>query len=102
MFVLPTRTDIWGLVINEAMAAGLPIVTTDRCVAGMEMIEDAVNGYIVPVNDDQQLAARCVEILSNEMLSRQMKINNLEKIKDYTVEKMAEVHLRVFERFLKT
>lgn len=41
LFVLPTRTDIWGLVINEAMANGLPVITTDRCVAGIELIKDA-------------------------------------------------------------
>ena len=38
VFALPTRSDVWGLVINEAMACGLPVVTTDRCVAGMELI----------------------------------------------------------------
>ena len=45
LFVLPTREDIWGLVINEAMANGLPIITTDKCVAGKELIND--NGYII-------------------------------------------------------
>ena len=40
LFVFPTREDIWGLVINEAMANALPIITTDRCVAGLELIEN--------------------------------------------------------------
>ena len=46
LFVLPTREDIWGLVINEALAYGLPTITTDRCVAGLELIENGVNGYV--------------------------------------------------------
>ena len=37
IYVLPTREDIWGLVINEAMAYGLPIITTDNCLAGLEL-----------------------------------------------------------------
>ena len=35
VFCLQTRGDVWGLVVNEAMAYGLPIITTDKCVAGM-------------------------------------------------------------------
>ena len=46
--MLPTREDIWGLVINEAMAYGLPIIPTDKCVAGMEMIRK--NGRILSVD----------------------------------------------------
>ena len=45
----PTREDIWGLVITEALANGLPIVSTDMCIAALELVEDA--GYIVPSDD---------------------------------------------------
>ena len=55
VFVLPTREDIWGLVINEALAYGLPVITTDKCMAGLEMIENGKNGYIIPVNDVKKI-----------------------------------------------
>ena len=58
VFVLPTREDIWGLVINEALAYGLPVITTDKCMAGLEMIEDGKNGYIIPVNSVKKLAEK--------------------------------------------
>lgn len=48
LFVLPTREDIWGLVINEALCYGLPIVTTNQCNAGIELITDSRAGTIIP------------------------------------------------------
>lgn len=58
IFVLPTREDIWGLVINEAMAYALPVITTKRCVAGLEMVKDNYNGYLVKTEDIQELAEK--------------------------------------------
>lgn len=89
-FVLPTREDIWGLVINEAMAYGLPVVTTDRCVAGLELVEDGVNGYVVPVDDVQALADRLRRVMESDLY--QMGQASLEKIRPYTIENMAKVH----------
>ena len=58
IFVLPTRSDVWGLVINEAMANGLPIITTNKCIAGLELIEDGKNGYIVETENVEELSDR--------------------------------------------
>ena len=91
LFVLPTREDIWGLVINEAMAHGLPVITTKSCLAGLELVEDGVNGYLVDRDDVTALADRMNTLLWNEGLRVQMSENNRKKIKAYTVEKMAAV-----------
>src|SRR5699024_3120969 len=58
VLAMPTREDIWGLVVNEAMAFGLPVVSSDQCIAGLEMISDGENGYIVPVDDPAALAEK--------------------------------------------
>ncbi|MDG8357870.1 putative glycosyltransferase [Streptococcus pneumoniae] len=47
VFVLPTREDIWGLVIIEALSMGIPIVSTDRCNAALEFVRDGENGYLM-------------------------------------------------------
>ena len=57
LFVLPTREDIWGLVVNEAMANGTPVLTTTRCVAGLELCEPGKTGVLVPPEDAEALAA---------------------------------------------
>ncbi|MDF2540685.1 MAG: cotSA [Herbinix sp.] len=97
VFVLPTREDIWGLVINEAMAYGLPVVTTNRCIAGLELIEDEKNGYIVPVGDRKKLAETINLLLNRDELRESIANHNLNKIREFTVERMAERHLEIFE-----
>lgn len=99
LFVLPTREDIWGLVINEAMAHGLPIITTLNCVSGLDLVEDGVNGYLVPVDDDEILACRIKEILDDDNTAVVMGNNSLKKIRDYTIEEMAVTHMNIFEQY---
>ncbi len=96
LFVLPTREDIWGLVINEAMAYSLPVITTDRCVAGLDLVEDDVNGYIVPVGDADALAEKINAVFDRNWY--QMGQRSREKIVPYTIENMARVHVEIFER----
>ena len=95
MFVFPTREDIWGLVVNEAMANGLPIITTDKCVAGLELIEDGENGYIVPVENVDMLARKITFLLQNDSLRKIMAQKSLEYIKRYTIENMVVAHLKI-------
>lgn len=95
MFVLPTREDIWGLVINEALAYGLPTVTTQRCVAGLELIEDGINGYVVPVEDAGALAQSIKAVLEADLDA--MGKAALEKVRPYTLENMAKIHAEIFE-----
>lgn len=98
LFVLPTREDIWGLVVNEAMAYGLPVITTDKCVAGLELIEDSKNGYIVAANEDKELSKRMNLIINDMSLSKDMAFNNLSKINKYTIENMAKDHIEFFRK----
>ena len=96
LFVLPTREDIWGLVINEAMAYGLGVITTDRCVAGLELVEDGVNGYIVTVEDVSALELAMKKALAGD--TQAMGAASLEKIRPYTIEGMAKDHVQIFGR----
>jgi len=95
LFVLPTRSDVWGLVINEAMAYGLPIVTTDRCVAGVELVENGINGYIVPAEDPAALAEKILLVLDSDRT--EMGKAALKKIQPYTLENMARTHVEIFD-----
>src|SRR5207248_1203710 len=56
VFVLPSRSDQWALVLNEATTAGLPVVSTDAAGGAHDLIEDGVNGFRVPAGDAGALA----------------------------------------------
>lgn len=99
VLAMPTREDIWGLVVNEAMACGLPVVSTDRCVAARELVEDGVNGYLVPAEDPAALAKKLGQVLSGDSIA--MGRASLEKIRPYTVENMALAHAELFEHLGK-
>lgn len=93
LFVLPTREDIWGLVINEALSQGLPVITTNKCIAGLELIEDGKNGYIIDVENKEMLLKKTNFFfsLSNEKRKNIME-NCLNKINKYTLENMSTIH----------
>ena len=64
IFVFPTEADSFGIVVSEAMAAGLPVITTD--VGPLrEQVEDGVNGLIVPPSDVAALK-NAIETLKND------------------------------------
>ena len=96
LFVLPTREDIWGLVVNEAMAYGLPVVTTDKCVAGRELVEDGVNGYLVPAENASVLAEKIAAVLAGDPAA--MGAASLEKIRPYTIENMVRAHVEILNQ----
>ena len=95
VFVLPTRGDMWGLVINEAMANGLPVITTNRCIAGLELVKNGENGYIVPVNNVEALQKAIEKVFASDMHA--FAKNSLHTIQPYTFENMAKEHLKVLK-----
>lgn len=56
LFVLPSRHDGWGVVVNQALAAGLPIVASDAVGAARDFVADRGTGRIVPAGDVDRLA----------------------------------------------
>ena len=96
LLVLPTKSDVWGLVINEAMAQGLGVVTTDKCVAGVELVENSVNGYIVPVDDNAALTEAVNRVFREDYSA--MGKASLEKIRPYSIENMAKAHVEIFNQ----
>lgn len=95
VFVFPTREDIWGLVVNEAMAYGLPIVSSHRSIAAQEMVVNGVNGIMAEAENPHSFHNAIKKILDSPLLAEEMKNSSLRRIRDYTIEKMALAHKRI-------
>ncbi len=71
VFCLPSRSEAFGLVLIEAMAARLPTVGTD-CLSIPEIIDDGQTGYLFPLDDHQALALRLIELLGDDILRHRL------------------------------
>ncbi len=71
IFVLPTRADLSPIVLAEAMAMGLPVVSTD-VGAIADLVSDGESGFLVPPNDDESFRARLAELSTSEVLRSEM------------------------------
>jgi glycosyltransferase involved in cell wall biosynthesis len=67
--LLPSSHEPWGAVVNEAMAAGTPVISSDRVGAATELIEDGVNGYLVPVGEVQGYVRAMQRLLDDSLLA---------------------------------
>lgn len=90
VFCLPTRGDTWGLVINEAMANALPVVTTTACGAGLELVHEGVNGTLVPPEDPAALTEAISALLSDD--AECLRRASLDTIRGFTAASMARAH----------
>ncbi|HUZ82077.1 MAG TPA: glycosyltransferase family 4 protein [Gaiellaceae bacterium] len=68
--VMPSRSDPWGMILNEAALAGLPLVSTTAAGAAHELIEDGVNGFRVAPDDPTALRAAIVRLVEDELFRR--------------------------------
>ena len=76
VFVLPSRHDGWGVVINQAMGAGLPIISTNRVGAAVELVDEPLNGLVVEVGQIDALTQAMTRLSADDDLRRRMSVEN--------------------------
>ena len=97
IFVLPSLSEGFPLVISEAMASGLPIVTTN--VTGLsEIVHNGENGLLVESKNSIELAEKILLLLQDDELRRRISQNNKQRVKDYTWDKVIDRLEEVYQK----
>jgi glycosyltransferase involved in cell wall biosynthesis len=98
LFVLPTRADSHAIASLEAMATGLPVISTP--VGGVvDVVEDGVTGYLVPKDDLAALAERITRLRYDRDLRHRMGIRGRERVESrFNAETIASTVVDLLER----
>jgi glycosyltransferase involved in cell wall biosynthesis len=89
-FIFPTHSDPWGLVVNEAMACGLPVVATGAAGCVLDLLVNEENGFVVEPHDPAALAAAMKNLAANPERRSQMARNSRQRIEAYSPAAWAE------------
>lgn len=80
VFVLPTISDGFAITQIEAMAYGLPVITTPNCG---EVVEEGKNGYVIPIRDPVSLAEAIEKLNDDRPLLESMRQSALKRVADF-------------------
>jgi glycosyltransferase involved in cell wall biosynthesis len=89
-FITLSKQDIYGHTTAEALANGLPVISSDKVVSSLKLIKNNFNGFVVSLDNDSEI----VDAISR--VSNEMSEHAIEVAKENTVEKMAEAHKNIF------
>jgi N-acetyl-alpha-D-glucosaminyl L-malate synthase BshA len=100
LFLLPSEYESFGLAALEAMAAGVPVVSTNA--GGLsEIIVPGVTGYMSNVKDVDAMTNQALEILRNNDTLKAFKKRAAEHAKKYDISNIVPQYEKLYQRFLK-
>lgn len=97
MLILPTYTDTWGFVVNEAMACGLPVIVSQAAGCGADLVTENWNGRMVPPKDVQALTRAMRSLANQPELRGILGTNSRKRISDYSPQVWCEGVARMME-----
>ncbi len=100
VLIMPTKEDIWGLVVNEALAAGLPVYSSDRCIAALTLAPSS-GGSVRIFSSIQSLVEAIKDFPKNAESRQALGRAALNCIRPYTIESMVDAHMEFFSKVLE-
>jgi len=89
LFVLPSELEAFGIVLIEAMSAGVPVIASN-CGGMPCVVQDGVNGFLFNVGDVKDLTVKIKKVLSNKNLSKKLVENGRKTARKYMVGNVVE------------
>ena len=86
VFILPSKSETWGLSINEAMAANNAIIVSDKCGASFDLVKNNENGFVVKTNDSGSLQNAMQVCIRNSEKVIYFGNDSFNKVKHYSFE----------------
>lgn len=86
VFVLPSRHEPWGLIVNEAMNAARPVIVSDECGCAPDLVEEGANGFIFPTGNIDALAEVLHRTLASPETTAVMGANAWKRIQQWGIE----------------
>ena len=100
--IFPTHSDTWGLVVNEAMSCGLPVIVTHVAGCMADLVQNGWNGFVVPPADPSGLAAAMARLAGDAGLRAEMRSRSRERIQAYSPGAWAEGLIKAVESVCAT
>jgi glycosyltransferase involved in cell wall biosynthesis len=95
--IFPTHSDPWGLVVNEAMSCGLPVIVTRVAGCMADLVQDGWNGFVVPPGNPSQLAAAMARLAGDSELRMEMGSRSKDRVRAYSPAAWAEGLVKAVE-----
>ena len=86
VFVLPSRHEPWGLIVNEVMNAGRAVIISNEVGCGTDLITDGVEGCIFPAGNVEALTGALRRVLATPETAAEMGKHGLERIRTWSFE----------------
>lgn len=90
VYILPSVSETWGLAVNEAMAAGKPVLVSDKCGCAKDLVEDGVTGYVFKSGDTVNLSEKLRMMADDKTVLKNMGKSAFERIQHYSFEKIVK------------
>ena len=86
VFVLPSRHEPWGLIVNEVMNAGRAVIVSDEVGSNFDLVTDGVEGCVFPAGDVDKLAKALRRVLATPGRAAEMGLRARERIEQWSFE----------------